>query len=221
MLLVSNVSLNRAVTQNQEKARTLLNSLRIDYFEIDGSDPKNKKIRNELFEISGQPVLYPQFFLVEHVRETKFLGDFDEVEAINDASSLSTEVLEANPSLLTWERVLSEGDSEVVLLESSTPGNVKTIQCQKRAQMLLSSRGIPYYTIDGANPINKANRDVLFDISGIRAKYPQFFVSRNATRTTILGDWETVEAITDATNLPEEFLEANPSIMTWDKVLAT
>jgi len=215
------MSLNREVAQRQDRAKTILASLGIDYIEIDGADPENKDARIELFEISGRPLQYPQFFLVEDVRETSFLGDMEEVEAINDASSLPQDVLQANPNVLTWDRVMTEQDNEIIFLMSSTPGNLKTMQRQQRAQMLLNARKLPYFCIDGAEPRHKQNRQTLFDISGCtQATYPQFFVSRNATRTTFLGDWETIEAITDATQLPEEVLEANPSILTWDKVLA-
>ena len=36
-----------------------------------------------------------------------------------------------------------------------------------------------------------------------------------------LGDFDTLEGINDASGLPDDVLEANPSIMTWDKVLGT
>jgi len=37
-----------------------------------------------------------------------FLGDWDKIEAVNDASSLPDDILEANPSILTWEKVFGE-----------------------------------------------------------------------------------------------------------------
>jgi hypothetical protein len=58
----------------------------------------------------------------------------------------------------------------------------------------------------------------LFEISGIRGKYPQFFVM-DEEKITFLGDWAEVEALNDASSLPHEILEYNPKIMTWDRVL--
>ena len=63
-------------------------------------------------------------------------------------------------------------------------------------------------------------RNKLFEISGIRANYPQFFlVNEDEAMPRFLGDWETIEAVNDASSLPDEILEANPSIMTWENVL--
>jgi hypothetical protein len=51
---------------------------------------------------------YPQFFLIDKVNDSiTFLGNYEKIEAINDASSLPVEVLEANPSIQTWENVMS------------------------------------------------------------------------------------------------------------------
>jgi len=86
--------------------------------------------RNELFSLSGVRGNFPQFFLVENngkgagstnddvvssscesdsASTIRFLGDWDKIEALNDASSLPDEILDANPSIITWEKVL--GDS--------------------------------------------------------------------------------------------------------------
>jgi len=44
---------------------------------------------------------------------------------------------------------------------------------------------------------------------------------RKAQSTAYLGDWDAIEALNDASGLPEDILDANPTIMTWDKVLGT
>jgi hypothetical protein len=75
-----------------------------------------------------------------------------------------------------------------------------------------------------------ASRDELFRISGIRGSLPQFFFSRIqpiedldhdssfSGETTFIGCWDTIEAINDASSLPDEILEANPNIETWATV---
>jgi hypothetical protein len=110
LMLVTNMGMNRTQVQNQQRATMMLNALNISYDTLDGSDPDNKDIRNELFKLSDMRGMYPQFFIVtENINnedvETKFLGDFETIEGINDSSSLPMEILDANPTLLTWDRI--------------------------------------------------------------------------------------------------------------------
>jgi len=37
----------------------------------------------------------------------EFLGDWDKIEAMNDASSLPDDVLQSNPNIMTWERIFA------------------------------------------------------------------------------------------------------------------
>jgi hypothetical protein len=123
-----------------------------------------------------------------------------------------------------------------VLVLSSTLGSQHRTR-EQRALMWLDSLGIPYQRLDGSDPVNKQQRNHLFEISGLRGEYPQFFVcttnsssghpdasiaitTTNFTshNTTFLGDYDTVEGIHDATSLPAEILEANPNVMTWDRI---
>jgi hypothetical protein len=110
LMLVTNMGMNRTQVQNQQRATMMLKALNITYETVDGSDPMNKEIRNELFTISDTRGAYPQFFLVtDHGDDSElkitFLGDFETIEGINDSSSLPTEILDANPTLLTWSRI--------------------------------------------------------------------------------------------------------------------
>lgn len=61
---------------------------------------------------------------------------------------------------------------------------------------------------------------MLFEISGMRGVYPQFFLLTGEDRVDFLGDWEAVEAMNDASGLPDHILKHHPEIMTWDRVLA-
>ena len=175
--------------------------------------------RNQLFEISGLTGQYPQLFLIEQAEETRFLGDWAEIEAINDASSLPRDFRDANPALGTWDRVLQDGD-ELLLLMSSIALSRGTLQQQERAATLLTANKIPFTALDGADPQVKGRRNELFEQSGMN-KYPQFFVVRWVDKnTSFLGTWENIEEINDASQLPSDILQANPSIVTWEKVLS-
>jgi hypothetical protein len=56
--------------------------------------------------MSGIRGNYPQFFLVEKDGSVSFLGDWNRIEGVNDASGLPEEILEANPDITTWKTVL-------------------------------------------------------------------------------------------------------------------
>jgi hypothetical protein len=109
LMMVTNLGMNRTQVQNQQRATMLMNALSIPYDTLDGSDPKNKDVRNALFVLSDMRGIYPQFFVVSEGDDgevqTTFLGDWETIEGINDSSSLPGEILEANPTLLTWDRI--------------------------------------------------------------------------------------------------------------------
>lgn len=68
--------------------------------------------REELFRISGKRGAYPQFFLVrvsDTSKTTTYLGDWEYIEGLNDASGLPADILKANPAIVTWDKVLGKG----------------------------------------------------------------------------------------------------------------
>jgi hypothetical protein len=111
LILTSSMGMNN---RNQHRAIQLLDALGFLYENLDGSDVANKEIRNELFRISGMHGVYPLFFLVREDDDAldlnrddlvQFLGDWETVEGINDSSALPKEILDANPGILTWEKI--------------------------------------------------------------------------------------------------------------------
>ena len=62
--------------------------------------------RNELFRLSGKRGVYPQFFVIHGEDKIEFIGDWEKIEALNDASGLPEEILDRNPEIMTWERIL-------------------------------------------------------------------------------------------------------------------
>ena len=63
-----------------------------------------------------------------------------------------------------------------------------------------------------------SRRNELFGISGIRANYPQFFFLHQDGSSHFIGSWSEIENVNETSNLPKDILEANPHILTWDKV---
>jgi len=105
LVLKSSIGSHREQVQNQNRAETLLKARKINYETVDGADPSLKDVRNELFAISGLRGIYPQFFMIDHLN-IRFLGDFETLETMNDASALPSEILDKNPQILTWDRLL-------------------------------------------------------------------------------------------------------------------
>ena len=66
--------------------------------------------------------------------------------------------------------------SHVVLLVTSCPSDRVTETNQRRAIDLLHARHIRYSEVDACLDENRDRRERLFEISGLRTVYPQFFV---------------------------------------------
>jgi hypothetical protein len=92
LVLVSQQSLDRAVTQNQQNAITILEANAIIFTTLDGADPANKEARNELFAISELRGKYPQFFIVKNGVKT-FYGDYEALSYANEVGSLKGDLV--------------------------------------------------------------------------------------------------------------------------------
>ncbi|CAM9531756.1 unnamed protein product [Phaeothamnion confervicola] len=90
----------------QRRCRDLLAGKGIEYDEVDGADPANIDLRNELFSLSGHRGRYPQVF-IEREGEREFVGLWSEVEALNECCALPTEFLAANPEIRTFDAVFA------------------------------------------------------------------------------------------------------------------
>mmetsp|Transcript_5886 Transcript_5886/g.12359 ORF Transcript_5886/g.12359 Transcript_5886/m.12359 type:complete len:221 (-) Transcript_5886:192-854(-) len=92
---------------------------------------------------------------------------------------------------------------------------------QVRALNILAARSTPYVTVDGMDPEQREPRDQLFEVSGIRGNYPQFFFAYEDYRTAefqFLGGYERLQNLNEVDSLPAAFLVANPNLETWDKI---
>lgn len=102
LVLLSNQSLQREITANQERATTVLKGMNVSFETIDGADPSNRERRNELFSLSGLRGKYPQFFRITSDNKTEFCGDWDWFMAVSESGQLSkaipTALLSSSPA---------------------------------------------------------------------------------------------------------------------------
>jgi len=107
IVLVSHGVSDRAQASHQNMAFNILKARKVPYTEVDGMDLEQKERRNQLFEISKIRANYPQFFFEEKGGSVSFVGNWEYVEGLNEASSLSEEILQANPGIKTWDSVFN------------------------------------------------------------------------------------------------------------------
>uniref|UniRef100_A0A6U0TD43 Glutaredoxin domain-containing protein n=1 Tax=Eucampia antarctica TaxID=49252 RepID=A0A6U0TD43_9STRA len=89
---------------------------------------------------------------------------------------------------------------------------------QRRASLILESKNIPYVTVDGMDPEQRVRRNKLFEISGRRGQYPQFFFQLPDETITFLGGFETLEILNDTTTMSEEQTsQCYPELQTWEQ----
>jgi len=113
VMLIANET-NPTNLQNADKLRTLFQSKKIVWEEIDGTDPKNKEKRSELFGVSGLRAEYPQvFFQDPSSSQYLFIGNYGKVSSLNENAEMlrsHSEILEHNPDLAdqVFDKVFAE-----------------------------------------------------------------------------------------------------------------
>jgi len=68
-------------------------------------------------------------------------------------------------------------------------------------------------------PEHRQRRDELFDISGVRGDFPQFFLLKGAEEPQFLGQFDDMEACNEHSNQPASSLKEDD--LTWDKIMGT
>ena len=121
LALVSEGVIDRVQASNQRRALFLLDAKKVPYEKVDGMDPSQRKVRDDLFGLAGfgssgdggdgygdakkrKPISYPQFFFVGD-GAVSYVGDFERLLSLNDASDIPQEILDQHPELETWDRV--------------------------------------------------------------------------------------------------------------------
>jgi len=207
LVLVSLQSFDRSVVTNQQTAQSLLAHYQVPYSTLDGADPACKAQRNALFEISGIRAQYPQFFWVEHNTNIQFWGDWDQFQSTHERNEIA-QALGGTPSTeapaATSTTTMPQKEKVLVLVSLQTFDR-EVITNQEIAVAVLNNHDINYTTLDGADPLHKSRRNELFQISGIRAQYPQFFQVKEATgETTFWGDFDKFQWKNDSNEIANE-----------------
>jgi hypothetical protein len=221
ILLVSKSSGSLQQRTNQDRALSMLKgkvSADNDLDEVDGSDPANKDRRDALFAISGIRAQYPQFFLQKNENDVLFLGDFDWLDYLNETGGLTKaalfgereparnasdgSVVKNEPSTTVSSEATEQKDEEkpprpqLIVLISKSSGVLRQRTNQDQAMGMLKGKFQPddMEIVDGSDWANTELRNNLFEISGIRGDYPQFFYkNKEGTDLTFLGNFEWIE----------------------------
>mmetsp|Transcript_21280 Transcript_21280/g.33301 ORF Transcript_21280/g.33301 Transcript_21280/m.33301 type:complete len:88 (+) Transcript_21280:450-713(+) len=82
----------------------------------------------------------------------------------------------------------------------------------------MQAKKLRFREVDGLDPANKELRSQLFELSGLRGKYPQVFIERE-DRFEFVGAYERFENLVDCNDLPQDVIAAN-GITTFDMVFA-
>ena len=75
----------------------------------------------------------------------------------------------------------------------------------------------PVTTIDGADPKNKEERDMLFGISKIRGNYPQIFTEAFNGTYAYVGGLNELQDLIDSDDIPYEMLQSSPELETFER----
>jgi hypothetical protein len=87
---------------------------------------------------------------------------------------------------------------------------------QQMTFTILSARKIPYETIDGSLTENQKRRNELFELSGLRGQYPQFFklsqLEAKDPSVAFYGDWDQFQWANECGTLVQDFAPAGDGI---------
>lgn len=114
--LLSNGVADRTQAHRQLQALNILQVRQTPHEVVDGMDPAQRHIRDELFRISGVRGNYPQFFVERQVdngyggtkRSVEFWGNYETFENLNEVDSLPPKLLLAHPEVETWDNVFGD-----------------------------------------------------------------------------------------------------------------
>jgi hypothetical protein len=109
LMLVTTMPSTTVIEGNQITLRNILNGrLKVKVIEVDGVLPENKEMRSAMFELSGKRGAYPQVFIKDSSGKLTSMGDFEDIQSLNDTDSLPPDVLEANPQIPTFKKAFSD-----------------------------------------------------------------------------------------------------------------
>jgi len=104
----------------------------------------------------------------------------------------------------------------LLVLISSTSGSPTQVKNQNRALTIVEACGVQPEVLDASDPANALVRDELCDMSGIRGRFPQFFLVQG-DRTSFFADFAELEHMNEEGTLAEwlgmELPTAKPSAL--------
>lgn len=161
----------------QEETMLALDAQKIAYEKVDGT--ANEARRKELFSVSQEHDVYPQFFFVENdTRDTHYWGGlqdfFDAHQKQAIMAELGLPVSEGSHQSEEEDSSRMEGRRILMLTNSQ-----KSEPLQDEALEALTTSGLPYEVMDGSAAENRASRNQLFELSTKWGTYPQFFAKED------------------------------------------
>jgi hypothetical protein len=90
---------------NTRRVQDLFTAKRIVVTSIDASLPWHKEVRDKLFEVSLIRGKYPQIFIDRGDDNYTYIGSWEQIESLLDCDSIPEDVLAANPTIETFNKV--------------------------------------------------------------------------------------------------------------------
>ena len=103
----------------QDNCRSILNDMKIQYEEIDGSDRESRDARNELFKVSKLWGRYPQLFVSQPSGENVFWGEWEQINESNSKGTLIKDLAK----IIFGDQVVEEDEEEEANAESEKNGD--------------------------------------------------------------------------------------------------
>lgn len=130
--------------------------------------------------------------------------------ALKDSRTSRIVMEQAMPNLAPMTTSVHDIDTKIVALVSLFPESMyEYLPRQSRAMMIFKANKIDALYVDGSNPDEKARRNELFEISGLRGVYPQLFVRNPVSqKLEFFADYERIELLNDCDDLLQEIKAA-------------
>lgn len=106
ILLISSSTTTTTQELSQRRAADLLTAKKCRHSTLDGALPESKELRDVLFGVSSLRGKYPQLFIKNEDGSYVFVGDWERMEALAETDDLDAAVLEANPSIETFSKIM-------------------------------------------------------------------------------------------------------------------
>ena len=131
-------------------------------------------------------------------------------------------------SKITPQKTDTQKVDHILMLRSVASGNRAQKQNQERAIQMFTALDIPHKVLDCALPENKEERDKLFQVSGVRGNYPQFFTCTkeysedeqwSRPKYEYVGQYYNMQQINENSTMDASLLMHFD--MTWDKLMGS